>query len=115
MVGPPLALHLPVPELLAAIWAALRESTLAGPTDRAMREVIAATVSSLNLCPFCVDSHTAAVSVLGADSAAKAIRARATEGIERDDLRAAADWAAATRSPGHRRLAAPPFVRDDRA
>lgn len=28
----------------------------------------------MNQCPFCVDSHTAAASVLGADRAAKAIR-----------------------------------------
>lgn len=113
MVGPPLTLHLPVPTLFAAVWAAVRESALAGPTDRATREVIAATVSGLNVCPFCVDSHTAAASVLGADRAAKAVRAGSIEVIDRDDLRAAARWASATRSPGDPVLSASPFTRDD--
>lgn len=113
MAGPPLALHLPVPAVFAGIWAALRESALAGPADRAVREVIASTVSSINKCPFCVDSHTAAASVLGADRAGKAIRAGTIGQIGRDDIRAAAFWAAATRSPGDPRLAAAPFAPAD--
>lgn len=113
MVGPPLTLHLPVPNLFAGVWAVLRESALAGPTDRATREIIAASVSGLNKCPFCVDSHTASASALGADGAAKAVRARSIDRIERQDLRAAARWASATRSPGNPVLSAPPFTSDD--
>jgi AhpD family alkylhydroperoxidase len=113
MAGPPLTLHLPVPAVFAGIWAALRESALAGPADRAMREVIAATVSKLNQCPFCVDSHTAAASALGADRAAKAIRSGSVEEIGHDGLRTAARWAAATRSPGDPSLTAPPFAAAD--
>jgi AhpD family alkylhydroperoxidase len=113
MAGPPLTLHLPVPALFAGIWAALRESTLAGPMDRVVREAIASTVSRFNECPFCVDSHTAAVSALGADRAAKAIRSGTIDAIDREDVRAAVRWAAATRSPGHRGLAASPFTPAD--
>jgi AhpD family alkylhydroperoxidase len=113
MAGPPLALHLPVPAVFAGIWAALRESALAGPTDRAVREVIAAAVSAVNQCPFCVDSHTAAASVLGADRAAKAIRSGSIGEIGRDDLRAAARWAAATRSAAGPSLAASPVAAAD--
>jgi AhpD family alkylhydroperoxidase len=102
MLGPPLVLHLPVPALFSPVWAALRESVLAGPVDRVTREVIASTVSALNACPFCVDSHTAAASARSADGAAKAIRAGLIDIIDRDDLRAAAHWAWATRSPGDR-------------
>jgi AhpD family alkylhydroperoxidase len=113
LAGPPLTLHLPVPAVLAGVWAALRESALAGPTDRAMREAIVSTVSLINKCPFCVDSHTAAMSALGTDPEAKAIRAGRLDAIRRDDIRAASRWAAATRSPGHSILAAPPFARAD--
>ncbi|HUP86438.1 MAG TPA: carboxymuconolactone decarboxylase family protein [Acidimicrobiales bacterium] len=111
--GPPLTLHLPVPALFAAVWAATRESLLAGPTDRMLREVVAGSVSTLNECPYCVDSHTASTSALGADDAAKAVRSGTFDAIGRDDLRSAARWAAATRSPGHPLLDHPPFAPED--
>jgi hypothetical protein len=41
VTGLPLTLHLPVPQVFVAAWAALRESLLAGPTDRVVREAIA--------------------------------------------------------------------------
>ena len=63
--------------------------------------------------PFCVDSHTAAASVLGADRAAKAIRSGSIAEIGRDDLRAAARWAAATRSAAGPGLAAAPVAAAD--
>jgi len=112
--GLPVILHVPVPPLLAGSWSTLRESALAGPTDRAMRETIAATVSRINACPFCVDAHTAAMSALGADAAAKAVRAGRLDAVKREKIQAAARWAAATRSPGHPILAAPPFAAVDR-
>ncbi|MYS21631.1 alkylhydroperoxidase AhpD family core domain-containing protein [Streptomyces sp. DvalAA-14] len=47
------------PELLAATWAGFREPLLAtGAAPRVAKEAIAATVSQLNECPFCVDAHT---------------------------------------------------------
>lgn len=48
--GPPLTLHLPVPALFAAVWAATRESLLAGPTDRILREVSSTTLQSSAGC-----------------------------------------------------------------
>jgi AhpD family alkylhydroperoxidase len=113
LAGPPLTLHLPVPELFAAVWAAVRESALSGPMDRAVRESIASSVSLINKCPFCVDSHTAAASALGADAAAKAVRSGDLNSIERDDVRHAARWAAATRRPGDPRLRDPAIPLDD--
>lgn len=111
--GPPLTLHLPVPALFAAVWAATRESLLAGPTDRVVREVVAGAVSTVNECPYCVDSHTASTSALGGDDAAKAVRSGTFDAIGRYDLRSAARWAAATRSPGHPLLDDPPFAPED--
>jgi len=113
LTGPPLTLHLPVPALFVGFWAAFRESVLAGPSDRLTREVIAAAVSSVNECPYCVDSHTASTSALGDDAAAKALRAGSVDAIARPDLRAAAGWAAATRSPGDPTLASAPFKPED--
>jgi len=61
MVAPPLALHSPAPPLLAAAWAMLRETLLVtGQVDRVEKEVVAATVSAANTCPYCVAVHTAA-------------------------------------------------------
>ena len=54
----PFTLHLPVPELLAGVWMACRETLLAGSGRRDAKEVVAASVSALNCCPFCVDAHS---------------------------------------------------------
>src|SRR5262245_63876738 len=50
---PLLTLHSPMPEVMAGVWSILRESLLAGQVDRARKEVMAATVSKINECPFC--------------------------------------------------------------
>lgn len=55
---PALMILSPVPELLAATWALLRESLVAGPVSRTERELVALGVSRSNRCPFCVDAHT---------------------------------------------------------
>jgi len=62
MLAPPTALHSPAPGPLAASWAMLRETLLAdGLVDRASKEVVAATVSKDNECPYCVAVHGATV------------------------------------------------------
>ncbi|GHH39544.1 carboxymuconolactone decarboxylase family protein [Lentzea cavernae] len=45
------------PALLAASWAAFREPLLAGTASRVSKEAVAATVSRLNECTYCVDAH----------------------------------------------------------
>ena len=61
MVAPPVAMHSPSPSALVASWAMLRETLLAtGQVDRAAKEVVAASVSVANACPYCVAIHTAA-------------------------------------------------------
>jgi alkylhydroperoxidase/carboxymuconolactone decarboxylase family protein YurZ len=72
MVAPPFALHSPAPPLLAASWAMVRETlAVAGQADRAEKEVVAASVSVANACPFCIAVHTAAAQgvVPGLDAA----------------------------------------------
>jgi alkylhydroperoxidase family enzyme len=73
MVAPPVALHSPNPPVLAAAWAMLRETlVVTGQADRAEKEVVAATVSVANTCPYCVAVHTAAAQevIPGLDAAA---------------------------------------------
>ncbi|GGQ18305.1 carboxymuconolactone decarboxylase family protein [Streptosporangium pseudovulgare] len=59
LLAPPVMLHSPSPEALAACWTMLRESLLvAGRTGRAEREAVAAAVSAANACPYCTGVHT---------------------------------------------------------
>ncbi|GII02148.1 carboxymuconolactone decarboxylase family protein [Planobispora takensis] len=58
MLAPPVILHSPAPEVLAACWTLLRESLLAdGAVPRAVKEAVATEVSAGNACPYCVDVH----------------------------------------------------------
>jgi AhpD family alkylhydroperoxidase len=61
VIAPPVALHSPAPDLLAACWVMLRETLLVTRTaPRAAKEAVAAQVSADNSCPYCVTMHTAA-------------------------------------------------------
>ncbi|WP_344487056.1 carboxymuconolactone decarboxylase family protein [Nonomuraea monospora] len=60
MAAPPVLLHSPAPEVLAACWVMLRESLLCGgASERVVKEVVASEVSAANACPYCVDVHRA--------------------------------------------------------
>ncbi|MGW4040341.1 carboxymuconolactone decarboxylase family protein [Streptomyces sp. NPDC004778] len=65
VVAPPLALHSPAPETLAASWLLLRETLLAdGLVSRAAKEAVATGVSRANDCPYCVEVHEAKLATL---------------------------------------------------
>ncbi|MEX0874548.1 MAG: hypothetical protein WD646_00075 [Actinomycetota bacterium] len=89
IAAPPVTMHGHIPDLLAGVWAALRESTLAGPADREGRETVATEVSGINSCPYCVEVHGS----LAGDAR--------SEDVGR--------WARATRTPSDPVLADPPF------
>ncbi|MER6910169.1 carboxymuconolactone decarboxylase family protein [Streptomyces sp. NPDC000594] len=60
-LAPPVALHSPDPQVLAAAWTMLRESLLVeGATSRADKEAVATAVSRANTCPYCAEVHGAA-------------------------------------------------------
>jgi AhpD family alkylhydroperoxidase len=101
----PFALHSPSPGLLAGVWIACRESLLVGRADRSLKETVAVAVSDLNACPYCVEAHTVMLHAGGRHGAARF----AATGRGQSEVAAVADWARATRSPGHPLLAAPPF------
>lgn len=72
MLAPPIALHSPAPDVLAATWMILRESLVAtGRVARASKEIIAEAVSRTNQCPYCAAVHGA--NTAGGDPQASAI------------------------------------------
>ena len=105
----PFTLHLPVPELLAGVWMACRETLLAGSGRRDAKEVVAASVSALNRCPFCVDAHSIMLLESSGNDYPELITGGKTELIDDPVLRDTAAWASATRSPGSPILKKPPF------
>lgn len=69
MMAPPVGLHSPSPEALAASWLILRETLVArGHVDRASKELVATSVSAANRCPYCEDVHgTTAAGLVAAE------------------------------------------------
>ncbi|MEV0401521.1 carboxymuconolactone decarboxylase family protein [Actinoallomurus sp. NPDC050550] len=99
MLAPPVALHSPAPEVLAASWLMLRETLVAGPASgRPDAETVAASVSRANACPYCVAVHDATLHGL--------VPARAAGEDDRGTLAA---WAAGTGRCGPGEPAAAPF------
>ncbi|RKT55207.1 carboxymuconolactone decarboxylase family protein [Saccharothrix australiensis] len=84
VLAPPIALHAPAPDVLAASWLMLRETLLVpGAVPRALKEAVSTAVSEGNSCPFCVAMHSSMLSDLVgrgavADPAARAASAWAT-------------------------------------
>ncbi len=99
VVGPPITVHLPNPELMTGVWSLARECLAAGHGQRALGEVVASAVSRLNTCPYCADIHSSMLHSLG------------PKGVTR--AQAVASWAAATLTPGAQVLASPPFAPDE--
>jgi AhpD family alkylhydroperoxidase len=104
---PPFSLHASAPDVLAACWTMLRECLVPAHVDRGSKERVAAAVSRLNACVYCVDAHTAALHATGDAATADALAAPSSAAAKEADPIVA--WAAATRSPGHAALVHPPF------
>ncbi|GGK91159.1 alkyl hydroperoxide reductase AhpD [Sphaerisporangium melleum] len=100
MLAPPLILHSPAPEPLAAAWAMLRESLLAaGTVGRSVKEAVATAVSAGNACPYCVDVHRATMDGLAPGRPASRVDGDHIETIGDPALRRVAAWAASN-APG---------------
>jgi alkylhydroperoxidase family enzyme len=87
VLAPPIALHAPAPDVMAASWLTLRETLLVpGAAPRAHKEAVATAVSAGNSCPFCVTMHSSMLRDL----------VGYRDGAIRDPAaRAVADWARA--------------------
>jgi AhpD family alkylhydroperoxidase len=106
---PPFALHMPAPDALCAYWVIFREPTYGRRVDRAAKEAVAAAVSAINTCPYCVDVHTTMLQALGDRAVAVAIGSGQTEAIADPGLRAVVTWARASRQPDAHILHQRPF------
>lgn len=109
----PFTLHSPSPELLAGAWSVCRESLLVGSVRRDVKEAVAATVSRINQCPYCVDAHTIMLNATLGHHSADAISHQRDEQIRDPVVRSIVAWAVATRSPGAEILLSPPFTQQD--
>jgi AhpD family alkylhydroperoxidase len=114
----PITLHAPVPELLAAVWSAGRESLVAAGggggsevDSRAAREAVAAAVSRINACPFCTDVHAMMLHGAGAGRAAAILGSEDPGRVEDPALAPLVRWALGTGRPGSRPAPRPPFGR----
>ena len=96
--APLIALHSPVPELLAGVWSLLRETLLAGSVHRSHKEAVAATVSKTNECPFCVDAHTVLLRATSDHDTADAILRGDYGSIHDAQLHALVQWVLAKRT-----------------
>ena len=109
----PFQLHSPLPKLLAGTWMVCRETELVGFVPRATKEVVAATVSQLNQCPYCVDAHTIMLSAAGEGHTASAIGKARYEEISDEKLFMIIQWALANTSPRSELLRWPPFSKQE--
>jgi AhpD family alkylhydroperoxidase len=109
LVPEPFTLHSPAPPLLAGFWSVFRASLLVGMAPRGAKEAVAAAVSDLNRCPWCVDAHTTMLYATGHQHTAQAILSDGDRSHLPKDMRAIVDWAYATRTPEASALAYPPF------
>jgi AhpD family alkylhydroperoxidase len=109
----PFQLHSPLPKLLAGVWMACRETELVGVVPRATKEVVAATVSQLNQCPYCVDAHTIMLSAAGEGHTSSAISKARYEDISDEKLFMIVQWALANTSPRSELLRRLPFSKQE--
>lgn len=101
-MAPPVTIHSADHELMAGLWHATRETYVVGAGGRAKREAVAAAVSKLNACPYCVTVHAGLYAATGRD-------ARPLERSDTlpPDIAAAHTWAMASLSPGSAALRVP--------
>ena len=95
----PVSMLSPNEELLAAWWATLRETLIAGNAPRARKEAVAAAVAVTQRCPWCIDAHTTMMYAAGESKTATAILAD-TRLSDSDPNAPYVAWARGTAAPG---------------
>ncbi len=111
---PPLTMFSPAPELLSGVWSIWRETQFAvGKVARPFTEAVAAAVSRINDCPYCVDAHTGMLHASSDHDVADAILRDCGETITDPRMRKTVKWAVATLTPDDGTLKQPPFTRDE--
>lgn len=93
IVSDPFKLHASVPELLAGMWAIVRETTLVGQVPWVLKEAVAAAVSQTNTCPYCVEIHASAARLPTPSSLADLLKQGRTQDISDPAVRSIVTWA----------------------
>ena len=102
-----------VPSLLAAIWTAGRETILVSDQiDRTTKEAIAATISSVNDCPYCGDMLISLVQAGERADDARQILQEQEESISDPVLRERLIWVKSVTTPGHAPPSSTPFSKE---
>jgi len=109
----PFTLHSPIPQLLAGVWMASRESELVGTVPRETKEAIATCVSKLNRCPYCVDAHSIMLIAKGDKETAQQIINEKYQNIKNPKTQKIVEWALATLSPDSKPINEPPFKAEE--
>lgn len=108
-IGDIFLMHSVSPSLLAAVWASLRESELAGSVPRKYKEAVAAAVAKSNQCAFCEDAHATMLMAAGNSAVARKLLAGQIDDIADEKMKRIVSWGLSTRKPGSPVLSAPPF------
>ncbi|WP_326552329.1 carboxymuconolactone decarboxylase family protein [Micromonospora sp. NBC_01813] len=94
LIIPPVLLHSPSPQALSGFWMLMREPLLVvGSVDRLAKEAVAAGVSVVNICPYCVDMHSTGMYALAGEHDAEAVVADQHETMADPRLRGLVGWA----------------------
>jgi len=103
-----------VPELMAAIWTAGRESILVDDhLDRTTKEAMNAVLSQVNDCPYCGDMLISLVHASGQHEAASNIFAESEAQISNTKLRERLRWVKKIATPGIQPETPVPFTADE--
>ena len=109
----PFQMHSPLPKLLAGAWMVCREAELVGIVPRVTKEVVAASISHLNQCQYCVDAHTIMLIAAGEGQLANDISKGCYENISDEKVFMIVKWALATTSPRSELLRWLPFSKQE--
>ena len=102
-----------VPGVLAAIWMLGREAILVGDKiDRTTKEAMAATVSSINDCPYCGDMLVSLVHAGDRADDAKQILNDEEDRIDDPALRQRLQWVRSVATPGRTQPTSVPFTNE---
>ena len=114
LVAPTFVAHSGTPEILAELWSVTRQTQLVGEEPRVLKEAVAAVVSRINACSFCLDAHSMMLKAANQHQAATLIAAAREATVADLGLRDILRWAAATRTPDHPLVRMPPFSIEER-
>src|SRR5215470_17627986 len=103
-----------VPELMAGIWTAGRESILVDDhLDRTTKEAMNAVLSQVNECPYCGDMLVSLVHAGGNHDAASSIFAETEAGVANTTLAKRLAWVRSISTPGAKNDMPVPFTAEE--